>query len=253
MGGWWWVVFIRTGGSAGPVLLLIHGLAANAEVWRGLIDLAEQHWPGRWIAPDLRGHGRSACASSYSYGGYAADLAELLDGAAPVTVLGHSMGGAVGLALASGSSGVSVGRVIGVGIKVGWTDDEAARMLAQAARQSAVFPDRDQAVARCLRLAGLEGPMEASSPVADAGVVPTADGFQVAFDPAVNGVGRPPMQELVAAARAEVRLACGESDPMVTVDQLRELDSDAVEIPGLGHNAHVEDPDLLWQTLIAAP
>jgi len=258
-------VFVRSGGSVGPILLLVHGLAANAEVWRGVITLAKQHWPGRWIAPDLRGHGRSPAASGYSYDAYAADLADLVDDDRPVTVLGHSMGGVVGLTLATGTFGVSVQRVIGVGIKVVWTDEEAAKMLAQAARPPAVFADRDEAVTRGLRLAGLQGLVDATSAVAAAGVledpggavespggaVESLGGFRVAFDPAVNGVGPPPMADLLAAAQTEVRLACGESDPMVSVNQLRMLDPSAVELPGLGHNAHVENPEQLWRTLMA--
>ena len=37
-------------------------------------------------------------------------------------------------------------------------------------------------------------------------------------------------------------LARGEHDPMVSHDQLAALVADPVTLPGLGHNAHVEDP-----------
>ena len=33
---------------------------------------------------------------------------------------------------------------------------------------------------------------------------------------------------------------------MVDVQQLRLLDPDAVELQGVGHNAHVEDPEGVW-------
>ncbi|BCB89418.1 hypothetical protein Psuf_067310 [Phytohabitans suffuscus] len=36
----------------------------------------------------------------------------------------------------------------------------------------------------------------------------------------------------------------GERDPMVSVEQLAVLVPAPVELPGLGHNAHVEDPAL---------
>jgi hypothetical protein len=39
-----------------------------------------------------------------------------------------------------------------------------------------------------------------------------------------------------------VLLARGASDPMVTLDQLRTHCAAAIEIPGTGHNAHVETP-----------
>jgi hypothetical protein len=50
------------------------------------------------------------------------------------------------------------------------------------------------------------------------------------------------MAGLLAAAREPVRLARGQSDGLVTLAELHRLDPDAVELAGLGHNAHVEDP-----------
>jgi pimeloyl-ACP methyl ester carboxylesterase len=46
--------------------------------------------------------------SAYSFGQHAADVAALLRPGEPVVVVGHSMGGVVGLALASGWFGVDV-------------------------------------------------------------------------------------------------------------------------------------------------
>ena len=52
-----------------------------------------------------------------------------------------------------------------------------------------------------------------------------------------------------AACRARVVLARGEADPMVTADQLAELQPEAVTLPRLGHNAHVEDPAAVLRLL----
>jgi pimeloyl-ACP methyl ester carboxylesterase len=41
-----------------------------------------------------------------------------------------------------------------------------------------------------------------------------------------------------------VTLARGEHDAMSTSEQLARLGVPAVTLPGLGHNAHVESPDL---------
>ena len=54
------------------------------------------------------------------------------------------------------------------------------------------------------------------------------------------------MRGLLAAADAPLVLARGENDPLQTTAQLRELDPDAVELPGLGHNAQVEGPAAVW-------
>jgi pimeloyl-ACP methyl ester carboxylesterase len=34
---------------------------------------------------------------------------------------------------------------------------------------------------------------------------------------------------------------------MVTLEQMRALDADAISIPGAGHNAHWEKPEAVWQ------
>ena len=66
-----------TGGTGDPLLLLLHGLGATAAVWRRLLPLVAESWPGRWAAPDLRGHGLSMNEAPYGYAVHAADVAEL--------------------------------------------------------------------------------------------------------------------------------------------------------------------------------
>jgi len=48
---------------------------------------------------------------------------------------------------------------------------------------------------------------------------------------------------LLAASQAEALLAVGEHDQMCQPrTRSREVDPNATVLPGLGHNAHVEDP-----------
>lgn len=238
---------MRTGGDpAGPSLLLLHGLGATGRVWDGLLG----HLDGwRWLALDLLGHGESTPLVRYSIGGLAAAIAAELDRDRPVAVLGHSLGGAVGLALASGWFGVRVSAVCGLGIKVRWSDAELAKAAEVAARPNRVYDTREDAVDRALKVSGLTGLVPADAPVANAGVVETEAGWTLGLDPAAFAVGAPDMPGLLAAARAPVTLAAGEHDPMGPPEHLRELRSDAVTLPGLGHNAHVEDPKALLPLL----
>src|SRR3989442_169767 len=141
------------GGSGSPTLLLIHGLGANADVWAPLEKhLAE--WPGRWLAPDLRGHGRSPHAAPYGYAGHAADVADMLRQDEEVTVVGHSMGGVVGMALATGWFGIRVRKVIAFGVKIRWAPDEFSKLHALARAPVRFFDNRSEAIERYLKVSG---------------------------------------------------------------------------------------------------
>jgi pimeloyl-ACP methyl ester carboxylesterase len=52
------------------------------------------------------------------------------------------------------------------------------------------------------------------------------------------------MAQLLARSQAPVTLARGERDAMSISEQLARLGVPTVTLPGLGHNAHVESPDL---------
>ncbi|MFI9400921.1 alpha/beta fold hydrolase [Nocardia sp. NPDC052316] len=90
----------RFGPATGPAVLALHGVTGHGKRWE---DLATNHLPGvRIIAPDLRGHGRSSALPPWTFEAVVADLVELLtaETAEPVTVVGHSFGGACALHLA---------------------------------------------------------------------------------------------------------------------------------------------------------
>jgi pimeloyl-ACP methyl ester carboxylesterase len=236
-----------SGGEGTRLLVLLHGLGATRNVWRGIIAAAR--WNGRWIAPDLRGHGESPYGASYTLADHAGDVAELVDGA-EVSILGHSMGGAVALELGSGKYGFMPTRVFGLGIKVVWNADELAGMAKMAASKHRFFATRDEAIERHLRIAGLSGLV--SHEDGARGVTRTEEGWRMAQDSAVATVGAPPMAELIAAARAPVHLACGETDHMVTREQMAAFDSGARNLPG-GHNAMVENPKAVWDWMESHP
>ncbi len=226
------------------MLLLLHGLGATSDVWNGWRPVLARRWPGRWLAPDLPGHGGSPPLAAYSFDGLAAAVADIVPPGSPVVVLGHSLGGVVGLALAGRGSDVPVRAVVGLGIKVVWTDDELSRAQAVARRQPAWFATKAEAAARHLRVAGLDGLRAADDPAVAAGLVEQDGRWRLALDHGAFGVGAPDMAALVTRSRAPVTLARGEHDPMNTDAQLAELGTPVVTLPGLGHNAHVEDPEL---------
>jgi pimeloyl-ACP methyl ester carboxylesterase len=235
---------VHEGGSGEPLLLLLHGLGATGDVWAGWWPLLARRWPGRWLAPDLPGHGGSPPLAAYTFDGFAAAVAGIVPPSARVVVLGHSLGGVVGLALASGRFPVPVQVVVGLGIKVVWTDEELDRAKAAAHRPTAWFASRDEAAARYLRVSGLAGLLPADDPAVDAGLREQDERWRLAMDPGAFAVGAPDVAQLLARSQAPVTLARGECDPMNTDEQLARLGAPTVTLPGLGHNAHLESPEL---------
>jgi pimeloyl-ACP methyl ester carboxylesterase len=235
---------VHQGGSGEPLLVLLHGLGSTGDVWGGWWPLLARRWPGRWLAPDLPGHGGSPALAAYTFDGFAAAVAGTVPSGARIVVLGHSLGGVVGLALASGRFPVHVRAVIGLGIKVVWTDEDLERARAVARRPPAWFASHDEAAARYLRVSGLAGLLPAGNPAVDAGLREQDGRWRLAADPGTFAVGAPDMAQLLARSLAPVTLARGEHDPMSTDDQLARLGARAVTLPGLGHNAHVESPEL---------
>jgi pimeloyl-ACP methyl ester carboxylesterase len=232
---------LRAGGSGEPPVLLLHGLGATGAVWDRLGELLER----RLLVPDLPGHGGSAPLPEYSFEALAAGVADGLDETGPVVVAGHSLGGVVALELASGRYGLDVAGVLALGVKVEWSADELARAASMATRPPRVFETRADAEVAYLKVAGLTG----LAPTDPGGITETDGGWRLSLDQGAFGVGAPDLPRLLADARGPVVLAAGADDPMSRPEQLRALAADAVTLPGLGHNAHVEDPAALLTLL----
>lgn len=241
---------IEQGGEGPDLLLMLHGMGATGAVWSPLCAEAGARWKGRWLVLDLPGHGGSARQSSYAIGQYAASVARAvlphIDPAGRLVVLGHSLGGVIGLALANGWFGVTPHRVLAAGIKVAWSDDELRRMEALASQPAKRFATEEEAWDRYLKVSGLAAVADAAAPVVKRGVAHDADGWRLAMDPRANAVGKPPLAELVSLARCPIHLGCGGNDAMVTLAQTRSLDPEARELGPHGHNVMVEAPGVMW-------
>ncbi len=87
------------GNFGAPTLVLVHGGRDHARSWDWVARELRHDW--HVICPDLRGHGDSAWSPDgvYSMPFYVSDLAQLIhqttDG--PVTMVAHSLGGAISL------------------------------------------------------------------------------------------------------------------------------------------------------------
>lgn len=87
------------GNADAPPLLLIHGGFDHCRSWDWAAEQLCRDF--HVITPDLRGHGDSdwARGNAYSMADYVYDLAELVEqlALAPVSIVGHSLGGAITL------------------------------------------------------------------------------------------------------------------------------------------------------------
>jgi len=91
--------YVDWGNPDAPPLLLIHGGRDHCRNWDWVAErLCDDY---HIIAPDLRGHGDSqwAVGGGYAMVDYTLDVAQLLDQLElfPITIIGHSLGGAISL------------------------------------------------------------------------------------------------------------------------------------------------------------
>jgi 2-(acetamidomethylene)succinate hydrolase len=78
----------------GPLVILLHGITANAYIWEPVIEELAKNY--RVVAIDQRGHGRSARPRDATYAAqdFASDVATLISSLSkePAVIIGHSLG-----------------------------------------------------------------------------------------------------------------------------------------------------------------
>jgi pimeloyl-ACP methyl ester carboxylesterase len=123
-------MFLRDTGGDGPPVMLLHGWLATADMnWAGAYsELADAGY--RVLAIDHRGHGRGLRSMApFRLSDCAADAAGALRAldAAPATVVGYSMGGAIAQIVAREHPDVASGVVLS-GTAQHWQEAESKRV-----------------------------------------------------------------------------------------------------------------------------
>ncbi len=161
-----------TEAGAGPVLLLIHGMAGSSANWQAVIEpLARRH---TIVAPDLPGHGTSEpSAGDYSLGALAASLRDLLImlGHDRATLVGHSLGGGIAMELAYHFPELAERLVL---VSSGGLGPEVSPVL-----RAAALPGADLFIAATARTATMAGGAVRRG-LAAVGLRPNADVAEVA-------------------------------------------------------------------------
>ncbi len=133
--------------SDGPVLILLHGLTANAHAFDALIDGLQPNY--RVICPDLRGNGLSdKPAFAYCMEDHAQDILGLIEhlGGKKVYLGGHSFGGYLAFYIATNYPHVADRLVILDAAKS--MNPMAPQMLSKAlSRLDVVYPSFDDYIA----------------------------------------------------------------------------------------------------------
>lgn len=239
-----------------PKLVFLHGLGGSLATWQVVLgDLVDRY---RVAAVDLPGHGasdkRSPDAADYSAAGLAAAVAEAIRALklAPATVVGHSLGGAVGMLLALDDPDVVTSLVLVNSAGLG--PDIGSRLIELMAGEPG------EATARGL----LELFYEDQSLVLDRGVEEMARGQQAEGAwPAQQAASRAAFPEGRQGFGLEGRLA-GVAVPALVVwgaeDRVLPLehgvaatsalpDAQLRVLPGIGHVPQVEAPSQLAQAI----
>lgn len=237
-------LYAERGGQGARLIVLLHGLGATGAVWQGVAAGIEARGH-RWIAPDFRGHGHSPAEGPFGFGVHAADLARLLADEEPlqITVLGHSFGGVVGALWAGGLFGPVPSRLVTLGVKQVWSAEEIAGAQAMATRPGKIFATEAEAWERYAKVSGLDGLVPPGDPALARGVRAVEGGFALAMAPGVFGAVGPSIETILRGVQVPLRMAAGSGDPMVTLEQMREIDPGALLLDALPHNAHVAAPE----------
>ena len=119
-----------------PPIILIHGAGGNHLYWPPQVRRLQNQ---RVLALDLPGHGKSSGLGHQTIEAYARDVGEFMQsvGLGTAVLVGHSMGGAIALAMAS----LHPKRVLGLGLIATGARLRVAPELLQAASDPATFSD----------------------------------------------------------------------------------------------------------------
>ncbi|OBK23019.1 alpha/beta fold hydrolase [Mycobacterium asiaticum] len=132
----------RFGPPGPPQVLALHGLTGHGQRWQHFADYVPEI---ALAAPDLIGHGRSTWAAPWTIEANVSALSALLEdeAQAPVHVIGHSFGGALGLHLAAARPDLVASLLLldpAIGLDGSWMAQIAEAMLANPD-----YPDRAEA------------------------------------------------------------------------------------------------------------
>jgi 3-oxoadipate enol-lactonase len=231
--------------GSGPPLVLVHGLGGSTAMWQRVVDpLAERF---RVVAYDLRGLGRSGTPEPpYTMDALVGDLSALADGLGleRFALVGHSLGGAVGLAFAS-QHPERLRTLVGISAPSITPEEQRAQL---ADRAEAAIRDGMDAMAEVHAQNGLPEAWRrahAADVAVYKGIIAGSDPRGYAAHCAV--IAALDLRDALGAIRAPALLVQGELDAVVPAEAVRATAAaipgcEYVELPGCGHVVPFERP-----------
>lgn len=250
------IAYQQAGPDGGPVVILLHGLASDADTWDKAIDLLAERGL-RVLAVDLLGHGQSDKPDNdYLLVDFAESLARFMDavGISRATLCGHSFGGAIAMFFGTRYP-ERVDRVVlvsagGLGREVHPVLRAAALRVAPRVMRAAMSPRMRRLYARPELHKALRLTPDNVTNLRRAGRALSSAEGQAAFFASVRGVIAPSGQRTASedmrafAEQVPMLLVWSEDDPVIPRQhaeahaQRAGLNSRLVIFPSRGHEPH---------------
>lgn len=239
-------LYYEEAGQGEQTLLLIHGNVASSRWWDPMFDtLARTH---RVVRVDLRGCGKSEAPGGNSVPQYSADVRALVQelGLQNVIAVGHSMGGAISMDIATVAPGLLKGMVL----------------VNSAPAEGIVTPEERRPLIE--QMIADRNLMKMSL----AAVMPTAaqgELFEALVDDAMIAgptcipnyisLGETDYREALAATSLPTLIIYGDMDSLIALDMMERTQqaipgSEMVLYEGIGHSPNVEAPERMVEDLL---
>lgn len=238
-------------GDSGPPIVLVHGFGADRLSW--LANTAELGKVGQVYTLDLPGHGGTPLGGPADIGTFAAALGRSIDeaGIAPVHLVGHSLGGALALTLASERpelvrslaliAPVGLGGPVSDAFLTDFPKIETAEGAADVMQRLVSRPRliNRHMVALVLEQLAVPGVREGLSAIAD-----TLRDVEAGMAPHVAAVAASEIPRLVIWGDADTTV------PLIA-DRLEPFGAEQLIVEGAAHLPHVENARAVNERLVA--
>lgn len=237
-------------GGAGdePLVLLLHGFAADRTIWSALA--AELSGACRLMRYDLPGHGAAVPAPEGGFDAFVAPVLDLLDTleAPRVHLVGHSLGGAVALALAGQRpariASLTLIAPAGLGPEI---DGAVLGGICRATRPESLLPWLRRLVADPASI----GEAYARAAMANRDAETRSAQAALAGQLFPDGTQGFDLRPVLADVTVPLRLVWGRQDAILPWRQALAAPGHAALhlLPNVGHMPHVETPQLMARIL----